>query len=217
MMAVSATAAAFTVMVVASLVVLVVTAAFAFVAAATATLTVYVVDEHLDLLVGSLAVLGDKAAEEQRLTCQRVVHVYCDLLLGHFQYAAIEVVAVLVLQGHYSTFVDVLLIELAVDVEDATVKMENPLFLVVAIRLVLAELEGEGLSLLQVLDVVLESVKGEAEASDEIERPFGCRLFYEVFTFLIYRVELVLHGDVSVLCLCHYMNILLIVCKGKNK
>ena len=40
-----------------------------------AAITVHVVDEVLDFFLCSLAVFGDKSAEEQRLTSQRVVQV----------------------------------------------------------------------------------------------------------------------------------------------
>ena len=86
--------------------------------AATAASASHMLDEVLDLLLGSLAVLGHLSAEQQRLACQRMVQVHLHLLVGHLNDTAVEVVAVLVLQGHHGSLVDVLVVEVSVDGED---------------------------------------------------------------------------------------------------
>ena len=198
-MAMSATAAAALAMLM-----VVVAAALAFVTSTAAAFAAHVVEQVLDLLLGSIAVLNDESCEEQRLAGQRMVQVHLHLVLCHFQHAAEEVVAVGVLQGDDGTLVDVLLVEVAVNHEVLAFQVQHAFFHILAVGFIFAQLEGEGLSLLQVLDFFLKRLKGISEAADEVERTLGSGLFYKVFTFLIYREQFVLHGDIPVVHFCHF-------------
>ena len=195
MMAVSAAASAIVTML---MMVVVVTTSLTVVTAASAALTMNMVDEVLDFLLCGLTILGNHSAEEQSLAGQGVVQVHLHLLLGHFLYAAIEVVAVLILQGYDGSLVDVLVVKMAVDGEDGTLQFEHTRLFVVAVSLVLGQLEREVFTLLKVLDVLLEGIERESEAADEVKRAFGGGLFYKVFTFFIYCVQLILYGNIPI-------------------
>lgn len=201
MMAMSATAASLTVFVM----MLVVTVTISFTSASAITTAMQVVDKVLNLLLCGLAILGHHAAELQCFASQRMVQVHLHLLFRHLYYTTHEVVAVLVLQRHYGTLIDVLVVKVTIDGENFTLQIEHAFLFAVAISFVLCQLEGEGLTLLQILDLVFESLQSKAKAADKLKWTFRCGLFYEMLSILIYRVELVLHGDILVSTFFHFL------------
>ena len=119
-MAVSAAAASFVVVMV------VVAAASAVVAsAAAASLATEEVDEVLYLLVCCLTFFEHASLEVEGLASQRVVEVHFHLVVGDGEHASVEMVSVFVLQGNDGALEDVLVVEMAVDLEDGTVKVEH--------------------------------------------------------------------------------------------
>ena len=143
-----------------------------------------------------------------------MVQVNLHLVVAYFQYAAQEVVAVLILQGDDGSLIDVLLVKLAVYNEYLTFQFNDACFNVLAVSLLRAQLKGKSLAFFQVLDVVLKRFEGKAEAANEVERTFVRSLFYEVFSFFIYGIEFVLHRDVLVDDVCHF-TLLFIVLAAK--
>ena len=128
-MAVSAAAAFFVVMVVTTAV----ATAFAVVAvvvSAAAASACQVLDEVLYLVVGGLTVLNHSACKIERLTSQGMVGVEGDAVFLNLQDFGHESVVFVVHQGDDGAFVDVVVVEVAVDHECLPAQFVNALWVV---------------------------------------------------------------------------------------
>ena len=164
-----------------------------------------VLDEALHLTVGSDARLNDLSFKSQVLTSQRVVQVHFHLIVSDVHYASEETVAVLVLQRHNSILVDVLVVEMVVDGEDALVDVDDALSHILAIGFLLRQRKLEVVAHFQFQGFFLEGIQRHAESRQEAERfLFRSRFNHFVFTILC-GVQFVAHHDVLMLYLIHFL------------
>ena len=132
-------------------------------AAAAASLATEEVDEVLYLLVCCLTFFEHASLEVEGLASQRVVEVHFHLVVGDGEHASVEMVSVFVLQGNDGALEDVLVVEMAVDLEDGTVEVEHSRCLIVAVGLVFCQLEVEGGSRIEVHHLFLKLVECHSE------------------------------------------------------
>ena len=130
-MAVSAAAAFFVVMVVTTAVATAV-AVVAVVVAATAASACQVLDQVLYLILSGLTVLNHGSSEVQRLASQGMVGVEGDAIFLDFQDFGHETVVFVVHQGDDGAFIDVVVVEVAVDHECLPAQFVNALWVVCA-------------------------------------------------------------------------------------
>ena len=120
-------------------------------------------DEMVNLLLRSLAVLANYALESQRLTGQRVISVNSHSVFFNLRHLGMEIMPIRIIQGDDGSFVDVIVVEVAVDGEDLTLQLVNTFWHVFAEGLCGFEGEVEGRILLQGRHLLLETVKCETE------------------------------------------------------
>ena len=163
------------------------------------------VDDGLYLLVCSLSCLNDRAYEVQILAGQRVVEVYCHLVVADFQHLAEETLSVLVLQRNDGILVYIVGVELAVDAEHLLVGVQHAFCLMLSVCLLLSEREVEVVLLLVVEshDGVLEVVESQSESAQELEWLFCCCLFYHCLCAVLICIKLVSYGEIHVFLIFH--------------
>ena len=150
-------------------------------AAAAATLSGDDVDECLNLLLGSIV-------HAQHLTLKYEVHASVGMvevdghcLILYLYYEAIHALAFCIDEGDDVACVNLLVVKLAVHAEDILVYIKYEVVATIAIALLLGEGKVEGIALLQVIELSLKSLEGEAQACGELKRLLGCSLLYEFF------------------------------------
>lgn len=153
-------------------------------AVATATASVHMVEQSLDFVVCSFAVLDNVALEVELVASEWVVEVYLHLVSTDFHNLCDEEVAILVLERNLCSLEDVLAVEVSVNGEHLLVQFNYSLRIVFAKRLVFVQFEVKLLTASQILQDIFESVKSSAKASDEYERLLLSGFLYEV-TFAI--------------------------------
>ena len=155
--------------------------ATAAVAATSATaLTGDDVDECLYLLLGGIVHREYLAFEGEAHACVGVVEVDGHGLVLHLYYEAIHALAIGIHEGDDVAGVDLLVVKLAVHAEDLLVYVEHEVLAAVAVGLLLGEGKVEGVALLQVLELLLESLEGEAQTCSKLEGLLGCSLLHEL-------------------------------------
>ena len=92
----------------------------------------------VNLFLRGLTILQHGALKVERLASQRVVQVHLHLFLADFQHATVEAFALLVLQGHDSVLVDMLVVEVSVDAEHLAIEVEHQFIMILAVALFLA-------------------------------------------------------------------------------
>ena len=117
------------------------------------------------------------------------VHLY--LVLTDFHDTTIETVTLLVLQWDDGILEDMLVVEVAVDAEHLTIKVEYQFVMIFAIAIFLAQRNLEVLAFLSSYHLLLKLVEGKAEASDECEGLLGSGLFNEFFSVVAVNIQLV--------------------------
>ncbi len=125
--------------------VVVVATAATFVAMSSAA-TCQVLHQVFYLIVCGSTVLQYGTLKVQRLSCQRMVQIHLHLLLAHFHDAAVETLSLFILQWDDSFLVYVLMVEMSVDAEHLTLKVEHVVWGIVTIRLFLRQHKVERLA-----------------------------------------------------------------------
>ena len=156
------------------------TTATAIAAASAATLAGDDVDECLYLLLGSIVHREHLALEGESHACIGVVEVDGHRLILHLYYEAIHALAIGIHEGDDVAGVDLLVVKLAVHAEDLLIYVEHEVLAAVAVGLLLGEGKVEGVALLQVLELLLESLEGEAQTCGKLEGLLGGSLLYEL-------------------------------------
>ena len=98
------------------------------------------------------------AAVAHRLACQLVVEVHEHLVVGHLDHLTLDAHSLLGHHGHAGSWADVLLVKLALHMEDFLLQLIHQLGVLHAEGLVGLQGEVKFLALLQTHDVVLESL-----------------------------------------------------------
>lgn len=144
-------------------------AAAAASAAATATATFAAEDLGglFDFLKGGFAVLKEGACELQGLASQGVIEVNGDLVVCNLDDGSHEVVTLAVHEGHLGTREDVLVVELTVDLEHLTWHRTHQLLVALAECFGSLEREVEGVTRLQLCQLLLEGFDHETHACDK--------------------------------------------------
>ena len=173
--------------------------------AVAAAFTAQHLGEAFYLLVVCVAVFDDFAFEAQGLAGQGMVHVEFYVGVIQFDDASVESLSVFVLQGDNGVFENMLAVKLAVHLEGCAGQVDNMGRIVVAVGLVLVELEVKLCVFVQAGYLVLEGIQCDAKPADEDEGAFCCRFFYQCLVAVFRGVQLVCHGDVLVLWLFHFL------------
>lgn len=127
-----------------------------------------------------------------------MIEVHLHLVVGDFENTTIESVAILVLQGYYGIHEDILMVEMSVDTEHLALEVEYSRSLAISISLVLVKLKLKVGSCLKVGNLLLKLLKSYTEAAQKLERTLCCCFLYEFSLSILYRIELVAHGNVLV-------------------
>jgi len=171
------------------------TASTTVASAATATLAGDDVDECLNLLLGGIVHREYLAVKYEAHACVGVVEVDGHGLLLHLYHEAVHALAVGIDEGNHVAGVYLLVVKLTVDAEDVLVNVEDEVVAAVAIGLVLGEGELKGVALFQVLELLFESLEGEAEAGGELEGVFLSSLLYKLFHAFILGIHVIRYGN----------------------
>ena len=170
-----------------------------------ASAAVHVVEQSLYLVVCSFAVLDNVALEVELVASERVVEVNLNLVSANFQNLCYEEVAVLVFERNLCALEYVLAVEVSVNGEHLLVELDNTLWVVFAERLVLVEFEVKLLAASQILQYVLEGIKGRTESSNEHERLFlSCFLYEVAFAVLVNGEKLIVCSNKFVCLFLHF-------------
>ena len=127
-----------------------------------------------------------------------MIEVHLHLVVGDFENTTIETVSILVLQWHDGIHEDILMVEMSVDAEHLALEVEYSRSLAISISLVLVELKLKVGSCLKVGNLLLKLLEGHSEATQKLERTLCCCFLYEFSLSILYRIELVAHGNVLV-------------------
>ena len=175
-------------------IVIVVTSAVAStttVAAIAAATSSEVLHHVVYLFLSGVAVLQNGTFEVECLTSQRMVEVNLHLLFANLQYATIEAVTLLILQGHDGVNIDMLVVEVAIDAEYLACQIQHVFVVIFTIALFLAQRDIEVLAFRSSNHLLLELVECKAEACDEAEGALCSSLFDEFFTIVTVNIQLV--------------------------
>lgn len=184
----------------------VVTATFAIVASTSATAFA---GKHLqgggDFLLRGFTDVNHLAHEDEFLASQGMVQVHGNLSIANLLNDAVEALAVGILQGHYGTFVDILLVQSAVYLECSTWHADDALLFILSVGLFGSQFKVELGILLQIYNLCLEVVERHAQSANKLERLFlRCILHEFALAFLILGVQPVGYGHVLVgFNICH--------------
>ena len=135
--------------------------------AVTTTTTRQVLHHVVYLFLRGFTVLQYGTLKIECLACQWVVEVHLHFVLADFHHATIEAFALLVLQGHDSILINMLVVEVSVDAEHLAVEVEHQLIVILSITLLLAQCEFEVLTLSGSFHLLFELVESKAKAGDE--------------------------------------------------
>ena len=173
-----------------------VTTASTTVASATAAaLTGDDVDKCLNLFLGGIVHREHLTLEYEVHACVGVVEVDGHCLLFYLYHETIHALAVGIDEGDDVTGVYLFVVKLAVHAEDILVNIEDEVVAAVAVSLVFGEGEVEGIALLQIFELLLERLEGEAEASGELEGVFLGNLFYKLLHAFILGIHVIRYDD----------------------
>ena len=149
------------------------TTATAIAAASAATLASDDVDECLNLLLGCIVHAQHLTLKHEVHASIGVIEVDSHRLFLHLYHEAIHALAIGIHEGNYVAGIDLLVIKLTIDAEDVLVYIKDEVVAAVAISLVLGKGEVEGVALLQIIELFLESLEGEAKACGKLEGLLG--------------------------------------------
>ena len=134
------------------------------VAASASALSAEEVHEVLYLLVASLSLFEHSSLEVQRLSSQRMVEVHLHLVVGDVHHTSIESVAFLILKRHDSVYEDVLVVEVSVYLEYASVEVEHAFLLVVTVSLFFGQFEIKLRPRFQFNNILFKLVESDTES-----------------------------------------------------
>ena len=156
------------------------TTATAIAAASAATLTGDDVDECLYLLLGGIVHREHFALEGESHAGIGVVEVDGHRFILHLYHEAIHALAVGIHEGDYVAGINLLVVKLAVHAEDLLVYIKYEVVAAIAVGLLLGKGEVEGVALLEVLELLLESLEGEAQTCGKLEGMLSGSLLHEL-------------------------------------
>lgn len=169
--------------------------ATAVAATAAATLPGDDIDECLYLLLGSIVHAQHLTFEHETHAGIGVVEVNGHSLILHLHHETVHALAVGIHEGDYVARINLLVIKLAIHAEDLLVHVEYEVLAAVTIGLIFGKGEVKGVALLQVLELLLESLEGEAQTCGELERLLCSCLLYEFLHAFILCIHVVRHDN----------------------
>lgn len=193
-------------MIAATTVVITTSAAIVMIATSAATAAAsasHVLDQVLNLLLGSLAVLNHAALEVQRLASQRVVGVNSHTILLNLSHLSHKLVVLIVHQGDDCTLEDILVVEVAVNGEYLATHLMHALSDILAKSLGRSQLKVEVATFLQSLYFLLESIESYTESCDKLKWTLVASLLFQLALTILDAIELVDYRHKSVLCFFH--------------
>ena len=169
----------------------------------TAAFATDMVQHLLHFFVRSLAVFNDFALKQQVKPCKRMVQVHLHRVFRHIKHTTHKAVSVFVLQRNNGIFVDVVMVEMAIDGEYLLVQVDNALVKTFAISLFAFNVQRKLLALRQVFHTIFKSIEGDAKARNKHKGAVGRSLFDKRFLAVGQRIKLVSHGDKLVVFFFH--------------
>lgn len=187
------------------------TAAFATTALAATASTSHVLDERCHFVVSSRTVFYDVTVEAERHASVGVVGVDGDAVVLNFRHAGHELVTLDVIKCDDSSFVDVLIVELAIDLEDLALQFVYTFLVIGTEGLLGLQVELKFLSCLNIDNVLLQCVQRGAKTTDKLERVLGRCLLQQCLLTVLYLIQLVVQRNKLVLFLIHVLYIIMYV------
>ena len=181
--------------------------AFATTALAATASTGHVLDEHFHLFFRSRTVLYDVTVEAERHASVGMVGVDGDAIVLNLRHASHELVALDVVERDDSSLVDVVVVKLAIDLEDFALQLVYALLVVGTEGLPRLQVELKVLSCLNIDNVLLQCVQSGAKTADKLERVLGRRLLQQRLLSVLHLVQLVVQRNKLVLFLIHVLYI----------
>ena len=156
-------------LVIAAITVMIATTVISAAVTTTAASTCHVLNQVLNLLFGSLAVLNHAALEVQSLACKRVVGVNSNTVFLYLGNLCHKLVVFIIHQCDNSSFKDILVIKMTVNGEYLAAHLVHTLGNILAKSFSRSQLEIEIAAFLQALYLFLESIKCYAESCDKLK------------------------------------------------
>ena len=130
-----------------------------------------------------------------------------DAIVLNLRHASHELVALDVVERDDSSLVDVVVVKLAVDLEDFALQLVYALLVVGTEGLLRLQVELKVLSCLNIDNVLLQCVQSGAKTADKLERVLGRRLLQQRLLSVLHLVQLVVQRNKLVLFLIHVLYI----------
>ena len=138
-------------------------------ATTTAASTCHMLNQVLNLLVGSLAVLNHLTLEVQGFASQWVVGINGNTVFLDLYHLSHELMVLVVHQGDNSALEDVVVIEMTVNGKYLAANLVNALSYILAECLSRSQLEIKVAALFKTLYLLLESIECYAESGDKLK------------------------------------------------
>ena len=130
-----------------------------------------------------------------------------DAIVLNLRHASHELVALDVVERDDSSLVDVVVVKLAIDLEDFALQLVYALLVVGTEGLLRLQVELKVLSCLNIDNVLLQCVQSGAKTADKLERVLGRRLLQQRLLSVLHLVQLVVQRNKLVLFLIHVLYI----------
>ena len=173
-------------------------------ATTTAASTCHMLNQVLNLLVGSLAVLNHLTLEVQGFASQWVVGINGNTVFLDLYHLSHELMVLVVHQGDNSALEDVVVIEMTVNGKYLAANLVNALSYILAECLSRSQLEIKVAALFKTLYLLLESIECYAESGDKLKWTVIASLLLKLTLAILQAVQLVYNRHESVFCLFHY-------------
>ena len=162
------------------------------------------VDERLYLLLGGIVHREHLTFEGEAHACIGVVEVDGHGFVLYLHYEAVHALAIGIHERDDVTGIDLL------------VYVKHEVLAAVAVGLLLGEGEVEGVALLQVLELLLESLKGEAQTCGKLEGLLGCSLLHELTLAFKLGIHVVRYDNrLAGINFCHKYLLYILLCSTK--
>ena len=188
-------------------------------AATTAASACHVLNQVLNLLLGSLAILNHATLEVQSLTSQRVVGINCYTVFLNLCYLSHKLVVFVVHQCDNGALKDILVVKMPVNCKYLAAHLMHALSYIFAKSLCRSQLKVKVATFLQGLYLGLESIECYTESCDKLKWTLVASLLFQLALTVFHAVQLVDHRHKSVFCFFHipiYIYYLVSACKDTH-
>ena len=163
-------------------------------ASATSASAGHVLDEGVNLVVGSRTVFYHFACEVQRLASHRMVGIHGDAV-GLYGYdARHEAMLLWIHECDDGAGIDVLCVKLAVDLEHLTLQFMDSFCQIIAESLCWCQGKVERCAFFQMQHMLLQGIERNAESADKLKWMLTRGLLFKRTFAVFHRIELIVNG-----------------------